>query len=59
MWVIAVGILGGGLVLFMAGLQDQAAILRDWEMVLAPWGERAYRELENRVYGESRLADYA
>jgi hypothetical protein len=59
MWVIAVGILGGGLVLIVAGLRDQAAILRDWEMVLAPWGERAYRELESRIHGESSLADYA
>ena len=59
MWVIAVGIVGGGLVLVIAGLHDQAAILRDWEMVLSPWGTDAYRELEKRIEGDSGMADFA
>lgn len=59
MWVIVVGILGGVLVLALRGLHNQAEILRDWEMVLSPWGVDAYRELEQRVEGESRMAEYA
>jgi hypothetical protein len=59
MWVIAIGILGGGVVLIVTGLRDEAAVLRDWEMVLSPWGAEAYRELERRIEGESGMADYA
>jgi hypothetical protein len=59
MWVIAVGILGGVVALVVAGLYNQAAVLRDWEMVLEPWGRDAYAELEERVEGESGMAEYA
>jgi hypothetical protein len=59
MWLIALGVLGGGLVLVLAGLHNQAAILRDWEMVLSPWGEDVYRELKRRIEGESGMADHA
>lgn len=59
MWVIAAGILGGLLVLALSGLRNQAQILTDWEMVLSPWGADAYREVEERVEGESKMAEYA
>jgi hypothetical protein len=59
MWVIGIGVFGGAIVLLIAGLQDQAAIIRHWEMILSPWGEQAYRELETRIEGESGMADYA
>jgi hypothetical protein len=59
MWVMVVGIVGGAVALIVAGCYNQAAVLRDWEMVLAPWGQDAYRELEARVKGESGMAEYA
>lgn len=59
MWMIVVGIVGGVVLLVLHGLHDEAQILRDWEMVLSPWGADAYRELEERVDGESRMAEYA
>ncbi|HLA77698.1 MAG TPA: hypothetical protein VJU18_08985 [Vicinamibacteria bacterium] len=59
MWVIAAGLLGGLLLLALCGLHNQAQILHDWEMVLSPWGADAYREVEERVEGESKMAEYA
>lgn len=59
MWLIVVGVLGGVVLLVLRGLHDQAQILRDWEMVLSPWGTDVYQELERRVEGESKMAEYA
>jgi hypothetical protein len=52
-------ILGGAIALIVAGLYNQGAVLRDWEMVLEPWGQDAYHELEVRVEGESGMAEHA
>jgi len=57
--LLIVMLLGLVLLLMVAGLYNQETILRDWQMILAPWGERAYRELEKRAEGEAHLADYA
>jgi hypothetical protein len=59
MWVIAAGVLGVLVVLVIRRLSNQAEILQDWERVLSPWGLDVYRELEQRVEGESRMAEYA
>lgn len=59
MWLIVVGVLGGVVLLVLRGLHDQAQILRDWEMVLSPWGAEVYQQLEERVEGESKMAEYA
>ena len=59
MWVIAAGILGVIVVLVVRALSDQKEILRDWDRVLSPWGVDAYRELEQRIEGESKMAEYA
>ena len=59
MWVIVVAALGVIVVLLVRALNDDAEILRDWETVLSPWGRDMYRELQDRVEGESRMADYA
>jgi hypothetical protein len=59
MWVIVVAALGVFVVLFVRALNDDAEILRDWEKVLSPWGRDMYREMQERVEGEARMADYA
>lgn len=59
MWVMVVGVLGGAVALIVVGRYNQAEVLRDWEMVLEPWGQDAYRELEARIEGESGMAEYA
>lgn len=59
MWIIAAGVVGGIVVLLICGLSNQAQILRDWEMVLSPWAEDVYRELGERVEGESKMVEYA
>ena len=59
MWLIVLSIFGGSLALVLVGLRNQAAILRDWEMALEPWGRDVYGELERRVESESGMADYA
>jgi hypothetical protein len=59
MWVIVVAALGVFVVLLVRALNDDAEILRDWEKVLSPWGRNIYRELQERVEGEARMADYA
>jgi len=57
--LLAVTVLGGILALVLSGLYDQSAVLRDWKMLLAPWGEDAYQELEGQADGASRMADLA
>src|SRR5262249_18042121 len=59
MWVIAAGILGVIVVLVVRALSDQKEILRDWDRVLSPWGLDAYREMEQRIEGEAKMAEYA
>jgi hypothetical protein len=59
MWVIVVAGLGVVAVVLVRALNDDAEILRDWETVLSPWGRDMYRELQDRVEGEARMADYA
>jgi hypothetical protein len=59
MWVIVVAALGVLVVLLVRAFNDDAEILRDWERVLSPWGRDAYRELQERVEGDARMADYA
>jgi hypothetical protein len=59
MWVIIVAAVGLLVVLVIRGLSDDAEILRDWEKVLSPWGQEMYRKLQDRLEGETRMADYA
>ena len=59
MWLIAGILLSTLIVLVGRGLQDQARVLRRWQMVLAPWGAEAYQELQRRLEEESKLADLA
>jgi hypothetical protein len=58
-WLIAGILLSTLIVLIARGLQDQARVLRGWQMVLAPWGAEAYQELQRRLEEESQLADLA
>lgn len=57
--LIAVGLFGEALALVLAGVRNQAAVLRNWEILLEPWGQDVYRELEDRVESETGMADYA
>src|SRR4029453_6483931 len=59
MWVILVAALGVLVVLLVRAFNDDAEILRDWDRVLSPWGRDALRELQERVEGDARMADYA
>jgi hypothetical protein len=59
MWLIAAGILGVMVVLVVRAISDQKEILRDWDRVLSPWGLDAYREMEQRIEGEAKMAEYA
>jgi len=59
MWVILVAALGVLVVLLVRAFNDDAEILRDWDRVLSPWGRDAFRELQERVEGDARMADYA
>jgi len=59
MTIILVAALGVIVVLLVRIFNDDAEILRDWEKVLTPWGRDMYRELQERVQGEVRMADYA
>jgi hypothetical protein len=59
MWVIAVAGLGVLVVLLVRAFNDDAEILRDWDRMLSPWGRDMYRELQDRVEGEARMAEYA
>jgi hypothetical protein len=59
MWVIVVAAIGVLVVVLVRVLNDDEEILRDWDTVLSPWGREMYRELQDRVEGEARMADYA
>lgn len=59
MLTIALAVLGGLVVLVLSGLRNQARLLRDWDLVLTPWGEEIYSELSERLSGESRMSEYA
>jgi hypothetical protein len=59
MWVIALAALGLFVVLVVRAVNDDAEILRDWEHALSPWGLDVYRQLQERLDGESRMAEYA
>ncbi len=59
MWVIAAGLIGVIVVLAVRAFSDQEEILEDWNRVLSPWGLDAYRELEQRIEGEAKMAEYA
>lgn len=52
-------VVGGVALLFARGLLDQVVTLRRWECEVAPWGEQAYAEVEQRLGGESRLLELA
>lgn len=57
--MIAVGVIGGLIVVIISGLRNQERIIREWEMALSPWGAEVYRELGERVAHETRMAEYA
>lgn len=56
-WMIAVLALSSPIVLLMFGRRNEAAIKRDWELLLTPKGERVYRAIEGRVQSERALAE--
>jgi hypothetical protein len=45
------------LILYLLGRGDEAKVRREWELLLTPEGERAYRSIAARVQSEMRLAD--
>jgi len=59
MWLIVAVLLSTLIVLVARGLQDQARVVKDWQLVLKPWGAEVYDQLEKRLAGESQLADFA
>jgi hypothetical protein len=59
MWVIAVAVVGALIVLTVRAFHNEAEFLQDWEKALSPWGVDTLRELEQRLEGESRMAEYA
>ena len=54
-WLIGLSTLGTLVVLFLLGRRNERSVVRDWELLLTPKGERAYRSLERRVQGELEL----
>ncbi len=56
-WMIAFSVLGALALLYVDGRRNEAAVWRDWELLLTPRGERAYREVEERVQDELAVAD--
>jgi hypothetical protein len=57
--LLIAGALSTLVVLVLRGLQDQARVLRRWQMDLAPWGAEVYLDLQRRLEGESKLANLA
>lgn len=58
-WVIALSVVGCLVFLVLMARRNEAAVKRDWEMLLTPKGERVYQSLEGRVRGELALAEIA
>ncbi len=56
-WMIAFSVVGGLLLLYLDGRRNEAAIWRDWELLLTPRGENAYRQVEERVQDDLLVAD--
>src|SRR5262245_15999916 len=56
-FVIAGSILLCLALLYLDGRRRERAVLRDWELVLTPKGERTYRWMEARVHSDLLLAN--
>jgi len=55
--VIAVSVVVCLVLLYLDGRRRERAVLRDWELVLTPKGERTYRWMESRVHSDLLLAN--
>ena len=55
--MVAVSTLGGLLVLYVLGLRNERGVRRDWELLLTPKGEKAYRTIEAKVQADMALMD--
>lgn len=56
-WMIALSVVGGLALLYVDGRRNEAAVWRDWELLLTPRGESAYRQVEERVQDDLAVAD--
>lgn len=50
----AISMLG---VLVLFGRRNERAVVRDWDLLLTPKGERVYKSIEGRMQGNLELAD--
>src|SRR5262245_7810715 len=55
--MIAFSVLGCLVLLYLDGRRNEAAVWRDWELLLTPRGARAYQEIEERVQADLAVAD--
>ena len=58
-WFIAGFSAACPVLLFLMGRRNEAAVARDWELLLTPKGEIAYRDVERRLRSELALAELA
>lgn len=58
-WMILFSFLGCLLFLFLVARRNESAVLRDWEILLTPKGQRVQSAVEGRVHAELALADLA
>jgi hypothetical protein len=56
-WVVSIGTLLLIPVLFLAGLRNERALVREWALVLTPRGQKALRRIEERLEGELTLVE--
>lgn len=56
-WLIAFSVLGCLALLYLDGKRNEAAVWRDWELLLTPRGQSAYQEVEERVQDELAVTD--
>jgi len=56
-WLIAFSVLGCLALLYVDGRRNEAAVWRDWELLLTPRGEIAYQAMEDQVHDEFAVTD--
>jgi hypothetical protein len=56
-WMIAFSLVGCVALLYLDGRRNEAAVWRDWELLLTPKGATAYRQIEERVQDDLAVAD--
>lgn len=58
-WIVVFSVVGGALFLWLIGRRNEAAVRRDWDLVLTPKAKLAYERVEGHLQDELALADVA